>query len=75
MTVIYNIYSNFKIFPYIVEGYDVDVTYKSEDPYYLNDQGIVHSTGGVVKTVMLYATITYRGTSQSVIKEFLVYIV
>ena len=74
LTVIYNIYSNFKNFPHIVEGYDVDVTYKSEDPYYLNDQGIVHSTGGVVKTVMLYATITYRGTNQSITKNFLVYI-
>lgn len=75
LTEIYNVYGNFKIFPYTVDGYDVDVTYKSEDPYYLSEQGIVHSPGGVVKKVMLYATITYRGTSQSVTKEFLVYIV
>ena len=75
LTEIYNVYSNFKILPYTVDGYDVDVTYKSENPYYLSDQGVVHSPGGVVKKVMLYATITYRGTNQSITKNFLVYIV
>lgn len=75
LTEIYNVYGNFKTFPPTVEGYDVDVTYKSEDPYYLSEQGIVHSPGGVVKKVMLYATITYRGTNQSITKNFLVYII
>lgn len=75
LTEIYNVYGNFKTFPPTVEGYDVDVTYKSEDPYHLSEQGFVTSFGDRVKKVMLYATITYRGTSQSITKEFLVYIV
>lgn len=75
LTEIYNVYSSFKTFPPTVDGYDVDVTYKSDRSYYLSDQGVVKSLGGRHIQAMLYATITYRGTNQSVVKEFLVHIV
>lgn len=75
LTEIYNVYDNFKTLPSTVDGYDVDVTYKSDRSYYLSDQGVVKSSGGRHIQAMLYATITYRGTNQSVVKEFLVHIV
>lgn len=75
LTEIYNVHSDFKTLPSSIEGYNVNVTYKSSNPYYLDKQGHVspHSSG--VKRVSLYATITDRTTGQYVIKEFLVYII
>lgn len=75
LTEIYNVYSDFKVLPSTIEGYNVSVTYKSTNPYYLSNQGHVMTPSSGVKKVSLYATITDRATGQYVTKEFLVYIV
>ena len=75
MTEIFNVYSDFKTLPSSIEGYNVNVTYKSSSPYYLSYQGYVTTPSSGIKEVSLYATITDMATGQYVIKEFIVYIV
>lgn len=74
-TEIFNVYSNFKTLPSSVSGYNVSVTYRSSDSYYLSNRGYVTLPSSGVKEVSLYATITDRVTGQYVVKEFIVYIV